>query len=192
MNTQKALLSSLKTLHLRFAGYGGQGVLFAGRVVANAAMMSGLEVTWLPSYGPEVRGGTCNCSIIISDQAIGAPQVNNPEIVLAMNKLSYEHFVDSVVPGGLLIADDSTFSVEHVRNDISNIIKPYAQIATDAGLVNAQGIALSNLLMLGDLWKETQFCSEEILDRALVQSIPARKTALLKTNRAAIKRGKEL
>jgi len=179
---------------MRLAGYGGQGVLFAGRVIANAGLLSGREVSWLPSYGPEMRGGTCNCSIIISDEPIGTPLVVDPDIVVAMNKLSFERFGDAIVPGGLLIADDSTFDMEleTLRSDITSLVQPYAQLASDNDYVDVQGTPLGNLLQIGVLWKATQFCTEEVLDEALVLSIPERKVALLEVNRKALALGKEL
>ena len=182
----------MTNLEMRLAGYGGQGVLFAGRVIATAGLLSGREVSWLPSYGPEMRGGTCNCSIIISDDPIGTPLVVDPQIIIAMNKLSFDRFNDSIVPGGLMIVDDSTFAMEATRDDIENIIYPYAQFASDNDCSDEQGNPLGNLLMVGALWKATQFCTEDVLDEALVQSIPERKTALLEVNRKALALGKGL
>jgi len=188
------MTTPLTNFGMRLAGYGGQGVLFAGRVIANAGLLSGKEVSWLPSYGPEMRGGTCNCSIFVSDQPIGSPLVVDPDVVIAMNKLSFERFEEFIVPGGLMIADDSTydFAAESPRDDINHIVYSYAQYASDNGCSDEQGGPLGNLIQVGALWKATQFCTEEVLDEALVQSIPERKTALLEVNRKALELGKAL
>jgi len=188
------MTTPMTTFGMRLAGYGGQGVLFAGRVIANAGLLSGREVSWLPSYGPEMRGGTCNCSIFISDEPIGTPLVTEPDIIVAMNMLSFERFNEAVVPGGLMIVDDSTFDLkpEELRADITNTVNQYAQIASDNGCADEQGTPLGNLLQIGALWKATQFCTEEVLSEALRLSIPERKKTLLEVNLKALNLGKEL
>ena len=97
----------MKDLNILFAGFGGQGVLFSGKVIAYAGMMEGKEISWLPSYGPEMRGGTANCSVCISDNKIGSPLVTNPDILVAMNLPSLDKFEKDVVPGGMIILDST-------------------------------------------------------------------------------------
>ena len=109
---------NMSTMNVLLAGFGGQGILFAGKVMAYSALVEGKELSWLPSYGPEMRGGTCNCSVVISDRSIGSPQVTNPDVLIAMNRPSLEKFVNSVVPGGIIIMDSSTIDVEVERKDI--------------------------------------------------------------------------
>jgi len=181
-------------MQMRLAGYGGQGVLFAGRVIANAGLLSGKEVSWLPSYGPEMRGGTCNCSIIIQDEPIGTPLVLEPQVVVAMNKLSLERFAQAVEPGGWLFVDESTFDIADytLRDDIKNLVYPYAQTASDNGIDDEQGNPIGSLIMVAAVWKETQFCTEEVLEEALRISIPDRKQALLEKNLRALAIGKGL
>ena len=95
----------MNDLHLVLAGFGGQGVLFAGKVIASAGLIEDREVSWLPSYGPEMRGGTANCNVCLSDRPIGSPLVTEPTALIALNQPSYDKFIDTVKPGGLVIAD---------------------------------------------------------------------------------------
>ena len=97
----------MKDLNIVFAGFGGQGILFAGKVVAYAGLIEGRELSWLPSYGPEMRGGTANCSICLSDEPIGSPLVTNPNVLIAMNRPSLDKFVNEVEPGGTILLDSS-------------------------------------------------------------------------------------
>lgn len=175
----------MSTMNVLLAGFGGQGILFAGKAMAYSALMEGKELSWLPSYGPEMRGGTCNCSVVISDKSIGSPQVTNPDVLIAMNRPSLDKFVDNVVPGGIIIMDSSTIDVEVERKDIKVFKVPATQMADENGLKG-----LANMILVGKLFKETGFVTEANLDAGLQKCIPPKKAAMLDTNRKAIELGR--
>lgn len=175
----------MKDLNMVFAGFGGQGVLFAGKVVAYAGLIEGRELSWLPSYGPEMRGGTANCSVCLSDEAIGSPLVTNPNVLVAMNRPSLEKFVNEVEPGGVILLDSSLIDVQVERDDVTTYYVPASTLAEENGLKG-----LANIILVGKLFKEVGFCSEETLDKALRKCIPARKAAMLDFNRKAIEIGR--
>ena len=175
----------MKDLNMVFAGFGGQGVLFAGKVVAYAGLIEGRELSWLPSYGPEMRGGTANCSVCLSDEAIGSPLVTNPNVLVAMNRPSLEKFVNEVKPGGVILLDSSLIDVQVERDDVTTYYVPASTLAEENGLKG-----LANIILVGKLFKEVGFCSEETLDKALQKCIPARKAAMLDFNRKAIEIGR--
>ncbi len=176
----------MSDLNILLAGFGGQGILFTGKVIAYSGMMDGQEISWLPSYGPEMRGGTANCSVCLSDNKIGSPLVVNPDVLVAMNLPSLEKFENDVVPGGLIIVDSSIISKKVERDDVDVVYIPAAKIAEDNGLKGA-----ANMVILGRMFKETKFCSEDSLDKGLKKSIPPKKEALLENNLKAIKLGIE-
>jgi len=173
-------------LNILLAGFGGQGVLFTGKVIAYAGLMEDKEVSWLPSYGPEMRGGTANCSVCLSDDPIGSPLVVNPDVLVAMNLPSLEKFEKDVVPGGLIIVDSAIIDKKVERTDVKVVYIPAAKLAEDNGIKGA-----SNMVLLGKLFKETAFCSEENLDKGLLKTIPPRKADLIDKNRLCIKLGRE-
>lgn len=175
----------MKDLNMVFAGFGGQGVLFAGKVVAYAGLIEGRELSWLPSYGPEMRGGTANCSVCLSDEAIGSPLVTNPNVLVAMNRPSLEKFVNEVEPGGVILLDSSLIDVQVARDDVTTYYVPASTLAEENGLKG-----LANIILVGKLFKEVGFCSEETLDKALQKCIPARKASMLDFNRKAIEIGR--
>ena len=175
----------MKDLNMVFAGFGGQGVLFAGKVVAYAGLIEGRGLSWLPSYGPEMRGGTANCSVCLSDEAIGSPLVTNPNVLVAMNRPSLEKFVNEVEPGGVILLDSSLIDVQVERDDVTTYYVPASTLAEENGLKG-----LANIILVGKLFKEVGFCSEETLDKALQKCIPARKAAMLDFNRKAIEIGR--
>ena len=175
----------MKDLNMVFAGFGGEGVLFAGKVVAYAGLIEGRELSWLPSYGPELRGGTANCSVCLSDEAIGSPLVTNPNVLVAMNRPSLEKFVNEVEPGGVILLDSSLIDVQVERDDVTTYYVPASTLAEENGLKG-----LANIILVGKLFKEVGFCSEETLDKALQKCIPARKAAMLDFNRKAIEIGR--
>ena len=177
---------NMSTMNVLLAGFGGQGILFAGKVMAYSALVEGKELSWLPSYGPEMRGGTCNCSVVISDRSIGSPQVTNPDVLIAMNRPSLEKFVNSIVPGGIIIMDSSTIDVEVERKDIKVYKVPATALADENGLKG-----LANIILVGKLFEETGFVSEENLDLGLQKCIPAKKAAMLDTNRKALEIGRK-
>ncbi len=169
------------TLNILLAGFGGQGILFAGKVMAYAGMMEGKEISWLPSYGPEMRGGTANCSVCISDEKIGSPLVTNPDILIAMNLPSLEKFENDVVPGGTIIVDSSIIHKKVERDDVKTIYLDASSMAEENGLKGA-----ANMVILGRMFAETSFCSYENLEKGLRKSVPARKADLVDSNLKAI------
>lgn len=169
------------------AGFGGQGVLFAGKVLAYAGLCDDKNVSWLPSYGPEMRGGTANCSVVVSDKAIGSPLVLNPDLLVAMNQPSYDKFIGSVAPGGIVVYDSSLIDAKNTRSDITIIGLDATELAEKNGLSG-----LSNMLLIGRAIKATPFVSDEGIDKGLQKSIPPKKANLLDSNRKAIELGKNL
>ena len=176
----------MKDLNMVFAGFGGQGVLFAGKVVAYAGLIEGRELSWLPSYGPEMRGGTANCSICLSDEPIGSPLVTNPNVLVAMNRPSLDKFIGDVEPGGVVILDSSLIDVKVEREDVSVHYVPASALAEENGLKG-----LANIILVGKLFKEVGFCSAETLDKAIQKCVPARKAAMLDFNRKAVEIGSQ-
>ena len=174
----------MSDLNVLFTGFGGQGILFTGKVMAYAALMEGKELSWLPSYGPEMRGGTASCSVCISDNTIGSPLVVNPDVLVAMNLPSLEKFQNDVVPGGIIIVDSSIVKKKVERTDVNVIYLEASRIAEENGLKGA-----ANMVILGRLFKETGFCSAENLDKGLQKNVPAKKANLLDSNRKAIALG---
>ncbi len=183
----------MKNLNMLFAGFGGQGVLFAGKVAAYAGLIAGKEISWLPSYGPEMRGGTANCSVCVSDEPIGSPLVTNPNVLVAMNLPSLDKFIDEVEPGGTVLLDSSLIDKKVKRDDVTVYYVPSSGLAEENGL---QG--LSNMILTGKLFHEVcasggeySYCTPEILDGAIQKCVPARKAAMLDLNRQAVKLGAE-
>jgi len=175
-----------KAENILISGFGGQGILFAGKVISYAGLLDGLEVSWLPSYGPEMRGGTANCSVCLSKDPIGSPLVVTPDVLIAMNLPSLDKFVDSVVPGGMVIVDSSIVDKKVERKDITTVYIQAARLAEKNGLKG-----MGNMVIVGKMFKETGFCSGEALDKGILKSVPASKEKLIESNRAAIKLGME-
>lgn len=168
-----------------FAGFGGQGVLFAGKVVAYGGLMAGREVSWLPSYGPEMRGGTANCSVTLSDDPIGSPLVLTPNVLVAMNQPSFEKFLPDVVEGGLILFDETLITPTGTLPANAFGI-PATKMAEDAGLAG-----LSNMVLVGALWQKQPFCTADELDQALGKCVSAARADLLEKNERAIALGVE-
>ena len=131
------------TTEFILAGFGGQGILFAGKILAYCGLMAGKELSWLPSYGPEMRGGTANCSVCISDEPIGSPLVTAPNCLIAMNGPSYTKFVNTVQPNGLILLDNSVVEEEAVRDDVKTISLPATDMATENGLNGSANMILA-------------------------------------------------
>lgn len=174
------------TLNTLLAGFGGQGILFAGKVMAYAGLMDSREISWLPSYGPEMRGGTANCSVVISDKAIGSPLVVKPDVLIAMNLPSLEKFENDVVPGGTILVDSSIIDRKVERTDVNVYYVPATKLAEENGLKG-----LANIVLVGKLLKEIGFASEEAVDKAINKCVPAKKAAMVESNKTAIKVGME-
>ncbi len=168
------------------SGFGGQGVLFAAQVLAYAGMKEGRHVTWLPSYGVEMRGGTARCTVTISDEPIGSPITNSPTMAVVMNPPSMEKFEPLVKPGGYLIINDSLVPAPCARKDITAIRVPANDMAKEIG-----NERLANMVLLGALRKATGIVSFDSLVKALEENIPERRRHLLEPNVKAIERGAE-
>ena len=166
------------------AGFGGQGVLFAGQLLAYAGMDAGQHVTWIPSYGPEMRGGTANCTVIISDEAIGSPIVSRPDVAIVLNEPSYEKYADVVKPGGLLVVNSSLVTSVCGRNDIETIYVPANAIAETAG-----NTKLMNMAVLGALLARRPVLSLSQMEQAIRTHVSARKAHLAETNMDVLRRG---
>lgn len=169
------------------AGFGGQGVLFAGKIMANCGLIDGRHVSWMPSYGPEMRGGTANCNVSLSDDAIGTPFITKPTAVIAMNQPSVEKFGPAVVPGGVVVIDTSlAMNAEAVelQEGVLRFAFPATQLAEAAGLKG-----LANIVCLGKLWAETRFCERGVLEAAIRKCVPPSKAHLLEPNLRALQLG---
>ncbi|MEM1483913.1 2-oxoacid:acceptor oxidoreductase family protein [Oscillospiraceae bacterium PP1C4] len=173
--------------NMLLAGFGGQGVLFMGKIIAYAGLIEDKCVSWLPSYGPEMRGGTANCSVCISDQPIGSPLVLNPDVLVAMNLPSYEKFINKVVPGGIAVIDSALVHKKCERTDISCYYVPATTLADSEGLKG-----LANILLLGKVLQESKFASFETVEQAIMKCVPAKKQHLAEPNMRAIKLGMSL
>ncbi|MBE5754411.1 MAG: 2-oxoacid:ferredoxin oxidoreductase subunit gamma [Clostridiales bacterium] len=173
-----------KTTKILIAGFGGQGVLFAGKALAYTGLKNGMEVSWLPSYGPEMRGGTANCSVTLSDTPIGSPIVDKPDVLIAMNLPSLEKFYNDTEKGGYVIYDSSLISKTGNREDITTVGIPATKLASDNAL---EGLA--NMIIMGKVIKETNVLTLEQIKSSLAQMVPAKKAELLEKNVKAIELG---
>ncbi len=172
------------TTEILLAGFGGQGILFAGKILAYCGLMDNKELSWLPSYGPEMRGGTCNCSVCISDQPIGSPLVTAPDLLIAMNQPSFDKFAETVKPGGKIFYDSTLIEPETTRTDITLFGIPSQQLADDNELKGG-----SNIILLGKLLKETEICTLDTMKKAIERVVPPSKAHLIANNFRAIELG---
>ncbi len=173
-----------KTTKILIAGFGGQGILFTGKAVAYTGLKAGMEVSWLPSYGPEMRGGTANCSVTLSDTPIGSPIVDKPDVLIAMNLPSLEKYFYDTEKGGYIIYDSSLISKQDTRDDVVTVGIPATKLASDNGLDG-----LANMIILGKVIKETNVLTLEQIKNSLSQMVPAKKAELLQNNIKAIELG---
>ena len=174
-------------LEVIFAGFGGQGILLSGKVLARAGMDQGLEVTWLPSYGPEMRGGTANCTVVLSDKPIGSPIVDAPGALVAMNLPSLDRFEPRVESGGVIVYNSSLISRDLKRDDVRGIPVPVNDIARELG--NPRVI---NMVALGALLKASGVVPLEAAAEAMAHEMRERgRDRLIEINRQALERGWE-
>lgn len=171
----------MATTQFLFAGFGGQGILFSGKFLANEGLFEGRNVSWLPSYGPEMRGGTANCSVILSDSPIGSPIVTKPNVLVAMNRPSYEKYENDVTADGMVFIDSTLIDCAATRTDIKTFRVPATRIAADEGYPT-----LANMVLLGKVIKETGIIPFENVERALRKIIPAKKADLIDVNLKAL------
>lgn len=174
----------MKTTNLLIAGFGGQGVLFAGKFLAYKALLEGKQLSWLPSYGPEMRGGTANCSVIVSDEPVGSPIVSKPDVLMVMNLPSLDKYEESTVAGGKIFVDSTLIERKVVRTDVDAYYIPATRLAKEAGFPT-----LANMIMVGKLIKESGMVSYEGIRDALAKVVSAKKADLLEVNLKAIEIG---
>jgi 2-oxoglutarate ferredoxin oxidoreductase subunit gamma len=168
------------------AGFGGQGILLIGKMLAYAGMNQGKEVSWLPSYGPEMRGGTCNCTVVISDRPVGSPVIQSPRAVLAMNLPSLDKFEPNLRKGGLLLVNTSLINRDAGRDDVNVLKVPANEIANELG--NPRG---ANMVALGAYIGATDAVSLEEIEGVIRETF-ASKTKVIDVNIEALHRGFEL
>lgn len=176
----------MSTTKILIAGFGGQGILFAGKAIAYTGLKAGKEVSWLPSYGPEMRGGTANCSVTVSDTPIGSPIVDKPDVLIAMNLPSLDKYFADTEKGGFIVYDSSLISTDKTRDDVKIFPIPATKMASENEL---EGLA--NMIMLGKVLKETGILTLEQTENSLTQMIPPKKAEMLGKNIKAIKLGFE-
>ena len=174
------------TYEVVLAGFGGQGILFLGKMIALAGMYDGKEVSWIPSYGPEMRGGTANCSVVVSDRRIGTPVVSHPNVLVAMNRPSLEKFEPKVQPGGHVLINKTLIEIPHTRADIK---ATYLEITGLAGEIGNPRLA--NLVALGGLIGTVGLVSRGSVIEALKKELSGKKIALLDLNLRALDAGQQ-
>ena len=168
------------------AGFGGQGLLFSGKVLAYGALLENRELSWLPSYGPEMRGGTANCNVIISDTPVGSPIVEHPNVLMVINTPSLDKYEDCVVPGGKVFIDSSLISRKLHRSDVEAYYIPATKMAGEMGIPT-----LANMILTGALVKHTGCISEDGIVAALKKIIPEKKANLVDANLQAVLAGRD-
>ena len=166
------------------SGFGGQGILFAGKFLAYKGLIENKNVSWLPSYGPEMRGGTASCSVIVSDEAVGSPIVSNPDVLVAMNLPSLDKFEPTVKAGGVIICDSTLIERKVNRDDVTVYYVNATKLADENGLKG-----LANMIIMGKLLSVTGEYTEEGIENTLAKVIPAKKANMLDFNRKALELG---
>ena len=174
----------MKTSQILIAGFGGQGVLFAGKFLAYKGLVQEKQVSWLPSYGPEMRGGTANCSVILSDTPVGSPIITTPDVLVAMNLPSLQKFVDTVAPGGTIILDSTLIDAKVEREDVTVYYIPATQMAKDAGFGS-----LATMILAGKVLKVVDGIAWADNKATLESFIPAKKAGLIDVNCKALQMG---
>lgn len=175
----------MKTTQVLIAGFGGQGILFAGKFLAYKGLMEDLQVSWLPSYGPEMRGGTANCNVILSDDPVGSPIVTNADVLIAMNLPSLQKYVNSVVPGGQIYVDSTLIDAKVTREDVEVFYIPATQIAKDNGISS-----LANMIIIGHMLEHHPELSFDGVGEVVSKLVPPKKAALVELNMNALNLGK--
>ena len=176
----------MKTTQILIAGFGGQGILFAGKFLAYKGLMEDLQVSWLPSYGPEMRGGTANCNVILSETPVGSPIVTQPDVLIAMNLPSLQKYVNTVVPGGQIYVDSSLIDEKVARTDVEVFYIPATQMAKDEGIAS-----LANMIIIGSLLHNNSELSFAGTEAVVSKLVPPTKAALVELNMKALTLGKE-
>ena len=154
---------------VKFAGFGGQGILLSAKLLAYAAMKEGKQVAWIPSYGPEMRGGTAYCTVVISDELIGSPIIKNPTHLVAMNRPSLEKFADDVKPGGVVFINSTLIPVRSNRDDITELVVPVNDMAVEAG--NAR---CANIIALAAFAAKSKLVDLDLLKNCIKEEFAAK------------------
>lgn len=175
----------MKTTQILIAGFGGQGILFSGKFLAYKGLMEDIQVSWLPSYGPEMRGGTANCNVILSDAPVGSPIVTTPDVLIAMNLPSLEKYVNTVAKGGQIYIDSSLIDAKVMRDDVDVFYIPATQMAKDAGISS-----LANMIIIGHMLENNENMSFDGVDAVVEKLVPPKKAALKELNMKALTLGK--
>ena len=175
------------TTNIIITGFGGQGILFAGKILAYTALVTGKQLSWLPSYGPEMRGGTANCHVIVSDEPVGSPIIITPDVLISMNKPSLDKFENAVVPGGTILYDSSLIDRKVTREDVKVTAVDATEIATSEGKA-----AMANMIMLGALLKATGIFTLDEIRLGVEKTVPPSKKHLIDVNMAMIEQGYNL
>jgi len=175
----------MKTTQILIAGFGGQGILFSGKFLAHKGLVEELQVSWLPSYGPEMRGGTANCNVILSDLPVGSPIITTPDVLIAMNTPSLTKYVDTVAKGGQIYVDSSLIDARVERDDVQVFYIPATQMAKDEGIGT-----LANMIIVGHLLENHPELSFEGVQEVVENLVPAKKAALKELNMKALSLGK--
>jgi 2-oxoglutarate ferredoxin oxidoreductase subunit gamma len=174
----------MSTTQFLFSGFGGQGILFAGKFLAYKGLMDDKQVSWLPSYGPEMRGGTASCGVILSDEPVGSPIVASPDVLVAMNLPSLDKYESAVVPGGMIFADSTLIERKVQRDDVKVFYVPATKLANDNGTPT-----LANMVLMGKILKELGDFGEDSLRAALGKVISAKRADMLEVNLHAMEIG---
>ena len=169
-----------------FSGFGGQGILFSGKFVAYKGLTDDKQVSWLPSYGPEMRGGTASCGVIVSDEQVGSPIVSAPDVLVAMNLPSLDKYESTVAPGGMIFADSTLIERKVQRDDVKVFYIPATALASENGFPT-----LANMIIVGKVLKETGNYNEESIDATLKKVISAKRADMLEVNKKAMAIGAE-
>ena len=175
----------MKTTQILIAGFGGQGILFAGKFLAYKGLLEQLQVSWLPSYGPEMRGGTANCNVILSETPVGSPIITAPDVLIAMNLPSLQKYVDTVVPGGQVYVDSSLIDAKVERTDVDVFYIPATQMAKDGNIAT-----LANMIIIGHLLENNPNLDFTGTDAVVNKLVPPKKAALIELNMKALTMGK--
>ena len=176
----------MKTTQILIAGFGGQGILFAGKFLAYKGLLEDLQVSWLPSYGPEMRGGTANCNVILSEEPVGSPIVTSPDVLIAMNLPSLQKYVDAVVPGGQIYVDSTLIAEKVERTDVEVYYIPATAMANEAGVPT-----LANMVMMGHVLRHNPELTFEGTEVTVQKLAPPKKAELVGLNMKALEAGRD-
>ncbi len=177
----------MSTTKYLFSGFGGQGILFSGKFLAYKGLMENKNVSWLPSYGPEMRGGTASCSVIVSDSLVGSPIVSNPDVLIAMNLPSLDKFEKNVKSGGMIFLDSTLIERKVVRDDVKVFYIPATALASENNMPT-----LANMIIMGKVLKELNEFTGESVGDALKKVISAKHADMMEINRKALEIGANL